>query len=275
MRDGYTFGQALKRMNPSEDQRFAVLTGRTFAFFPAIRNFEHNEWTLEKETWSEVLAKNAHNGEEIWVPRSHIGKVSSSESPILILGLLRELQYKAGAVSPYRQQVVSMPAPIGTPRPSGARESEPAEPKRGNSAADKQTLSFIVKALLVALSFVLLFVMFNFSRGENPLAVLFRSDTTTTDQAYLGLSNADSYHLVVSRLGQPEREEWLSPEEADLQVEVLWYPQRKYLVILMGGARADARYIGTLHDPSRKILDAARLSRGGDTASLLRNLPDF
>jgi hypothetical protein len=35
------------------------------------------------------------------------------------------------------------------------------------------------------------------------------------------------------------------------------------------------RYIGTLHDPSRKVLDAARLSRGGDTDSLLHNLPNF
>jgi hypothetical protein len=46
-------------------------------------------------------------------------------------------------------------------------------------------------------------------------------------------------------------------------------------VVLMGGTRAGARYIGTLHDPSRRILDAARLTRGGDTASLLRNLPPF
>jgi hypothetical protein len=261
-------------VNTHEDPRFAELAGRTFAFFPAVRNIEHNEWTLEKETWSEVLAKNARTGQEIWVPRSHIGKVSSADTPILIVGLLRELQFKGGGVSPFRQQVVSMPSPGGASRPAVAG-SEPPPPKRSNSAADRQTFSFIGKALLAGLAVVLLFVMFNFSRGENPIAALFRGDTSTTDQRYLGLTNADSYHLVVSKIGQPEREEWLSLGEADLQFQALWYPGRKYLVILMGGTRADVRYIGTLHDPSRKVLDAARLSRGGDTSSLLHNLPNF
>ncbi len=261
-------------MNTHEDPRFAELAGRTFAFFPAIRNIEHNEWTLEKETWSEVLAKNTRSGEEIWVPRSHIGKISSSDAPILIVGLLRELQWKGGSVVPFRQQVVSMPS-LGGRSGSRAPGPEPAAPKRTNSAADRQTLSLIVKALLAGLAVVLLFVMFNFSKGENPIAALFRTDTSTTDQRYLGLTNADSYHLVVSKLGQPEREQWLNPEEADLQFQALWYPQRSYLVILMGGTRADMRYIGTLHDPSRKVLDAARLSRGGDTSSLLHNLPNF
>jgi hypothetical protein len=261
-------------VNTHQDPRLAELAGRTFAFFPAIRNIEHNEWTLEKETWSEVLAKNAGTGEEIWVPRSHIGKLSSADAPILIVGLLRELQFKGGSVSPFRQQVVSMPAPGAAARPTEA-SAEPPPPKRTNSAADSQTLSFIGKALLAGLAVVLLFVMFNFSKGENPIAALFRTDTSTSDQRYLALSNADSYHLAVSKLGQPEREEWLSLEEADLQFQALWYPQRRYLVILMGGTRADMRYIGTLHDPSRKVLDAARLSRGGDTSSLLHNLPNF
>jgi hypothetical protein len=261
-------------VNTHEDSRFAELAGRPFAFFPAIRNIEHNEWTLEKETWSEVLAKNARTGEEVWVPRSHIGKISSVDAPILIVGLLRELQFKGGGVSPFRQQVISMPPPGGSSRPV-VTSPEPPAPKRTNSAADRQTLSFIGKALLAGLAVVLLFVMFNFSKGENPIAALFRTDTSTPDQRYLGLANTDSYHLVVSKMGQPEREQWLSTEEADLQFQALWYAQRSYLVILVGGTRADMRYIGTLHDPSRKVLDAARLSRGGNTSSLLRNLPNF
>ena len=260
-------------MNTHEDPRFAGLAGRTFAFFPAIRNIEHNEWTLQRETWSEVLAKNVRTGDEIWVPRSHIGKISSADTPILIVGLLRELQFKGGSVSPFRQQVVSMPPSGGASRPTAS--PEPPAPKRSNSAADRQTLSFIAKALLAGFAVVLLFVMFNFSKSENPIAALFRTDTSTPDQRYLGLTNSDSYHLVRSKVGQPEREQWISGEEADLQFQALWYPRRSYLVILMGGTRADMRYIGTLHDPSRKVLDAARLSRGGDTSSLLHNLPNF
>lgn len=262
-------------MNPNADPQFELLVGRTFAFFPAIRNFEHNEWTLEKQTWSEVLVKNARTDDETWVPRSHIGEIASSEKPIVIVGLLRELQYKAGAVVPYRPPVVAMPAPVGATQPRHENEQEPAVPKRGNSAADTETFSFIAKAAAVAVALVVLFVMFRFSSGENPIAALFRTDTTTADQMYLGLTGADSYASVISRVGQPAEDQWLGEEDADLQIQVLSYPSRRYFVVLMGGTRADARYIGTLHAPSRRILDAARLSRGGNTASLLRNLPQF
>jgi len=262
-------------MNPGEDRQFEGLVGRTFAFFPAIRSFEHNEWTLEKQTWSEVLVKNKRTAEEIWIPRSHIGKIATSDSPIMIVGLLKELQYKAGAVVPYRPQVVPMPSPVSAARGRIDDEPEPAVPRRGSSVADTQTFSFIAKAVLAALSVVVLFVMFSFSKGDNPMAALFRADSSTTDQLYVGLTNSDSYRSVVARVGRPKAERWLHPEEADLQIQVLRYPNRRYVVILMGGTRVDVRYVGTLHDPSRRILDAARLSRGGDTASLLRNLPEF
>ena len=44
---------------------------------------------------------------------------------------------------------------------------------------------------------------------------------------------------------------------------------------MMGGTRAGMRYLGTVHEPTRQILDSARLARGGDTSSMMRNLPDF
>jgi hypothetical protein len=154
-------------------------------------------------------------------------------------------------------------------------EPEPAAPKRGTSPTDSDTFSFIAKAVLVALAVLVLFVMFRVSNGENPIAALFRTDISTADQMYIGLTSSDSYQATVSRLGEPGQQQWISPEESDLQIEILRYPDRRYAVVLMGGTRADARYIGTLHDPSRRILDAAQLSRGGNTASLLRNLPEF
>jgi hypothetical protein len=43
----------------------------------------------------------------------------------------------------------------------------------------------------------------------------------------------------------------------------------------MGGTRGEVRYVGTLHEPSRKVLDSARLAGGGDTSSLMKNLPEF
>ena len=110
---------------------------------------------------------------------------------------------------------------------------------------------------------------------HNPLEALFKADTTTADQRYLGLVSSNSYFEVVGRLGHPESEEWISGQEDELQFQVLRYPARNYIVVMMGGTRAGMRYLGTVHEPSRQILDSARLARGGDTSSMMRNLPDF
>ncbi len=262
-------------MASAADHPLEQLAGRRFAFYPAIRNIEHNEWTLEQETWSEALAKNVHSEQEIWIPRSHLGEISSADSPVLIVGLKRELEYKAGAVLPYRQAVVSMPAAPGAPTSSRPAAPEPAPPKREATEAEKKTFSFVAKAVLVALVVGLLGFMLAFSRGENPIMALFRADSSTADQRYLSLVRADGYRETVEKMGPPETEAWVSRDEAELQIEVLGYPSRRYVVVLMGGTRDQARYIGTLHESSHKILDAAKLQGGGDTSSMLKNLPKF
>ena len=89
------------------------------------------------------------------------------------------------------------------------------------------------------------------------------------------MASTDGYHDVVIKLDAPEKEQWLTLEEEELQFQSLWYGSRSYIVILMGGARAGMRYIGTVHEPSRRVLDSAALAGGGDTSSLMRNLPDF
>ena len=262
-------------MASAADQPLEQLAGRRFAFYPAIRNIEHNEWTLEQETWSEALAKNTHTGQEVWIPRSHLGEISSADEPVLIVGLKRELEYKAGAVTPYRKPVVSMPAAPGAPKRSSAPEREPEPPRREATEAERKTYSFIGKAILIALVVGLLGLMLAFSRGENPILALFRADSSTADQRYLSLVRADGYREVVEKIGPPEIETWVSREDAELQIEVLRYPSRRYVIVLMGGERDQARYIGALHDSSRKILDAAKLQGGGDTSSMLANLPEF
>ncbi len=260
-------------MASAAEQPLEQLAGKRFSFYPAIRNIEHNEWTLEQATWSEALAKNTTTGQEIWIPRSHLGEISSSDSPVLIVGLKRELEYKNGAVTPFRKAVVQMRAAPGTH--SRAGETAPQAPRRQATAAEKQTFSFIGKAVLAAVAVCLLVLMLAFSHGENPLVALFRSDSSTADQRYLSLRAIDTYRSVVEKMGPPETEKWISREDAELQFETLGYPSRHYVVLLMGGTRESARYIGTLHDPSHKILDAAKLSHGGDTSSMLKNLPDF
>jgi hypothetical protein len=129
--------------------------------------------------------------------------------------------------------------------------------------------------VLIGLVGVMLVTFLAFEGVRNPIARLFEPDTSTTDQNYLGLTNQDGYRQVVEKLGRPEREEWLSAEEADLQFQALFYPKRRYAIVLMGGERGDGRYIGAVHEPHRKVLDSARLSGGGDASAMMRNLPDF
>ncbi|MBI1355526.1 MAG: hypothetical protein GC160_14375 [Acidobacteria bacterium] len=260
-------------MSSEPDSPFEALQGRRFAFYPAIRGIEHNEWTLEQETWSEILAKNTLSGDEIWVPRNHLGELSSSDRPVMIVGLKRELQYRSGQISPYRKAVVEIPS-APQPRLSNEAEPEPPPPLR-DSSTDSLTFSLIGRAILIALGVLFVGTFFAFEGVRNPIARLFEADTSTTDQNYLNLTAQDDYYIVSAKLGPPAREEWITDEKAELQFQALFYPERHYVVILMGGVRNEARYIGTVHEPHRKILDAARLSSGGDASAMMRNLPDF
>ena len=260
--------------SPAESPHEA-LSGRRFAFYPAIRNVEHNEWTLEGETWSEILAKNVGTGQELWIPRNHLGEVSSSDSPVLIVGLKRELEHKAGTVFPFRNPVVEMPGKQARrPAPADAPEPEPPPPNR-DSSTDAHTFSLIGKALAAGLLAAFLITVFAAGGFHNPIAALFQPDVSTVDQRYLGLTSQDDYHDVVAKLGAAEREEWITKDDADLQFQALFYPARRYIVILMGGERGNQRYIGALHDPERKVLDSARLAGGGDADALMKNLPRF
>lgn len=260
--------------SPAESPHDA-LSGRRFAFYPAIRNIEHNEWTLEGETWSEIHAKNVETGQEIWIPRNHLGEVSSSDSPVLIVGLKRELMYKAGSIAPFRNPLVELP---GKPAPRAAAaetpEPEPPPPHR-DSSTEARTFSLIGKTLVIGLLAAFLITVFLAGGLHNPIASWFEADVSTADQRYLSLTSQDGYHNVIAKMGPPEREEWITKDDADLQFQALFYPSRRYIVILMGGDRGGQRYIGALHDPERKILDAARLAGGGDASAMMKNLPEF
>jgi hypothetical protein len=260
--------------SPAESPHEA-LSGRRFAFYPAIRNIEHNEWTLEGETWSEILAKNVGTGQELWIPRNHLGEVSSSDLPVLIVGLKRELEHKAGTVFPFRSAVVEMPGkPVRRPASDPTPEPEPPPPNR-DSSTETETFSLIGKALVLGLLAAFLITVFAAGGFRNPIAALFQADVSTTDQRYLALTGQNDYHDVVAKLGAPEREEWITKDDAELQFQALFYPARRYIVILMGGERGNQRYIGALHDPERKLLDSARLAGGGDASALMKNLPKF
>ncbi len=261
----------------SDQLGFETLSGKKFSFYPAIRNFEHNEWTFERATWSEALVINIQGGQEVWIPRNYIGRVSSADEPVLIVGLSRELEFKAGAVWPHRKTVVEMPA-LPAPRHSddpGRTSAAPASGGPATSETESKVGRFVVGALAIALAACGLLVT-AFSDGiPNPLDWFRQVATDTADQRYLGLNSADGYHDTVVKVGEPEKEQWLTTKEAQVQFQLLWYTSRSYAVVMLGSSRGDARYIGTIHTPSRRLLDSVRLPGGGSTASMLRNLPDY
>jgi hypothetical protein len=248
---------------------------RAFSFYPAIRNVEYNEWTFVRETWSEVQVVNSRTGEEIWIPRHYIGTVSSADEPVRIVGLKRELELKGGAVWPYDRQVISMPGP---PRPGAKKPEPPAdapEPPVPAPSAESQVGRMIGYALLTGLAVTLVVVVFAFQGVPRPLEWWRQRNVATADQRYLTLTREDSRHDVARKLGEAERDQWISPETAEIHFELLWYPRRSYIVVMMGPDRDSARYIGTIHASSRQVLDSVKLPGGGSTSSMLRTLPKF
>ena len=186
------------------------LRDRRFSFYPAIHGIEHNEWTLLESTWSEIQVRNSGSGQEFWIPKNHLGTVSSTDSPVLILGLHRELEAMAGGVFPRRMVVTEMPATAAARSPRNAAQAA-TPPKPGRiSRSDARMLRLLVIAISVALMVGLVGFLGLVGGLHNPLDLLFEPDTSTADQRYLGLGERDSYFEVVNRLSPPEEEQWIS-----------------------------------------------------------------
>ncbi len=243
------------------------LITRPFSFYPAIIGVEHNEWLYRKASWSEILVVNCKSGAEIWISRRYIGEVSRVDDPVLIVGLVRELEYKAGMVVPYQRRVIEMPVAVGgTPAVTSAVD-RPAPGMivgiRMASAQDKRIFKLIGAAVTAAIVLYVLAVSLSRQR------VVF----TARDQTYLGLTARDDRTEVVMKLGSPSTDHWQS-ESGAMQYEALDYPDRKVTVILMGGDRNSVQYVGTM-DQNWKPVHSVQLHSGGTTDSLLRGLKRF
>jgi hypothetical protein len=138
---------------------------RPFLFYPAIVGIEHNEWTLRRVSSSEVQVMNTKTAEELWIPRRFLGEVSAIEAPFVIAGLVKELEYKAGAVLPHRRRVIEMPRAVNGPMVTGLSEtvSRPPSPAKlapvigirvesgPNSRAGRRLLTWIVASILACI----------------------------------------------------------------------------------------------------------------------------
>src|SRR5881394_3348512 len=136
------------------------LVTRPFSFYPAIVGIQHNEWLFRKANWSEILVLNCKSGAEIWISRRYIGEVSRVDDPVLIVGLNRELEYKAGMVVPYQRRVIEMPVAVGgsVPVAGGRPERAPIVGIRVASSTDRGIVKLIGVAVAIAVVICILAV---------------------------------------------------------------------------------------------------------------------
>ena len=246
---------------------------RPFSFYPPILNVAHNQWLFRRATWSEILVHNPGLGLDVWVPRRFLGEVSRVDEPVMIVGLNKELEFKAGSVWPHERRVIQMPRAVNYGPGSPSTEELPTtsariEGIRVEASTESRIGRLIGTSLVLALLVCILVVFVVRTSTLRP-----RITYSVRDQAFLDLSRGDDYYSLVSKLGRPASDRWLS-ESGELQFRGMSYPDRGYTVILMGDGRASARYIGAL-DKDWQVIHSVQLQGDSNTSSMLRSLKKF
>jgi hypothetical protein len=97
---------------------FESLGRRPFSFYPPILNVEHNEWVLRHANWTEFQVINTKTRTELCVPRRFVGEGALVEEPVMIVGLVKELEYREGVVLPHIRRVIEMPRAVNATAPA-------------------------------------------------------------------------------------------------------------------------------------------------------------
>jgi hypothetical protein len=250
-----------------------TLGKRPFSFYPPVLNIEHNEWIFQKSSWSEFLVTNSKTGMEVWVPRRFLGEVSRVDEPVMIVGLKRELEYRAGTLVAHERRVIEMPKAVNDhARPPLPEQAPPSALSSIGLSMNDGAESKIGKVILGALAVGLLvtFLVVSYFRSKSDV-----NNVTFVPivQQQLGLTARDEFGTVVRKLGQPSEDRW-RPETGEMQYRILRYPEKGIYVILMGMERDKARYIGSM-DESWKPVDSVELPQRGNTRAMLNKLAKF
>lgn len=99
---------------------FESLGRRPFSFYPPIVNIEHNEWILRRANWTEFQVINTKTKVELCVPRRFVGEGAMVEEPVMIVGLVKELEFREGVVLPHVRRVIEMPHVVNATAPARA-----------------------------------------------------------------------------------------------------------------------------------------------------------
>ncbi len=248
-----------------------LLGHRRFSFFPSLVNVEHNEWLFRRSDWDEIQVINTKTHQELWIPRRFLGGVSSTEEPVVIVGLLKELEYREGVVVPLVRRVIEMPRAVNdVPRPAGyapapgrlapvvgIRTESDSHPSKGRGLLPK-----VAVGLLTCVVGLVLF-------RDGPLSTRARFFTAPA-RLPLPYTANDDYLSVVSRAGRPASDSVRTPSSGG-EVHVLRYPDRGYSLVLFGPDRDQARYIGAVGRGGR-VIHSVTLPGGTDSSALLVRL---
>jgi len=240
------------------------LGSRPFSFYPPIANIDNNQWRLRRINWSEIQVVNSRSGEEIWIPRRFVGEVARTDDPVRIVGLVKDLEYKSGAVVPVVRRVIEMPRAVNGPARSfapaavdGSSHVAPVVGIRVETTASRFRL--VAAGILACVCAAVVFRDGPFHANSNMAAAR---------PLELGLSPQDDYQSIVSKLGAPAEDRW---HATGTPYCLLWYPQRSVALILLGPDRFTARYAGAI-DRSGHVVQSVTLPDGTDSAPVLRKL---
>jgi hypothetical protein len=247
---------------------------RPFSFYPAIVNIEHNEWTFRRNGWDEIQVMNTKTQEELWIPRRFLSGVSSIEEPVVIVGLVKELEFREGVVIPHVRRVIEMPRAVNDTMRRRAPEPEPGrlaqvvgirlenEPESRTSRMLFGTVAAGILTCVVAMAVI-----------RTGPAISRARFFSSSPRVALPFTAADDYLAIVSRIGRPARER---PQSAPngLQFYLLRYPDRSYTLVLLGEDRDHARYAGAFGRGGR-VIHSVVLPDGRDSTTALERLLPF
>jgi hypothetical protein len=247
-------------------------SGRRFSFYPPIRNLGPNEWLYRRATWSECIVANARSGEEFCIPRIFVGDVCDVEEAVIVVRLVRELEWRGGVIMALERRVIVMPPPRGD-----ISAETGAVPRSGqlapvvNISLESKPENRIGKWIGVAavLGAVALTLAADVVRQTTSRP---HADQSRGARSYLQLGPADNYAATIAKMGLPSRTNTVA--RGDQLVRALTYAPRHYSVVLMSSPYGDSRYIGTI-DLHGRVLDAVRFADGSTASTLLRSLPSF
>jgi hypothetical protein len=244
-----------------------ALGPRPFSFYPPIRNLEHNEWVFRGARWNEIHVMNAKSQQELCIPLRFLGGVSSIEEPVIIVGLLKDLEYREGVVIPRAQRVLEMPAVRavnGDVRPWAAapqpRRPAPVVGIRTETPRETRTN----RRFLTAIAVSILFTIF----GMIVLRESSRVRYFTPLRLALPFTAGDDYMSVVAKWGHPSLTR-SRPAPSGQEYYLLRYPERSVIVVLLGNGREHATYLGALSRGGR-VLHSTSLPDGADSTPWLR-----